>query len=78
MDNIFTICIHDKAYSGLLINDLPIFIASERNMNNHNSDYQPMHIRNINENTLQNFKMILNADSWNNVLTENNDNNGYY
>ena len=40
-------------------------------MNHNNSDYQPMHIRNINENTLQNFKTMLNAESWNKVLNEN-------
>ena len=55
IDNIFTNCVNDYIYSGLLINDLsghlPIFIVNERNLNHNNSDYQPMHIRNINENT---------------------------
>ena len=54
IDNIFTNCINDDIYSCLLINDLsdhlPIFIVNERNMNHNNSDYQPMYIRNINEN----------------------------
>ena len=66
IDNIFTTCINDDIYSGLLINDLsdhlPIFIVNERNMNHNNSEYQPMYIRNINENTLQNLKMLLNAE----------------
>ena len=57
IDNIFTKSMIDYIYSGLLINDLndylPIFIVSERNMDHNNSDYQPMHIRNINENTLK-------------------------
>ena len=66
IDNIFTKCISDDIYCGLLINDitdhLPIFIVNERNMNHNNSDYQPMHIRNINENTLHKFKMLLNTE----------------
>ena len=48
IDNIFTNCINDDIYSGLLINDLsdhlPIFIVNERKMNHNNSDNQPMHI----------------------------------
>ena len=48
IDNIFTNCINDNIYSGLLINDLsdhlPIFIVNERNLNHNSSDYQPMHI----------------------------------
>ena len=80
IDNVFTNCINDDIYSGLLINDLsdslPIFIVNERNMNHNNSDYQPMHIKNINENTLQKFKMLLNA--WNKVLIENDTNKAYY
>ena len=67
IDNIFTNCINDEIYSGLLINDLsdhlPIFIISEKNIDQNNNDYHPMYIRNINENTLQNYKMLLNAES---------------
>ena len=59
IDNIFTNSKNDDVYNGLLINDLseylPIFIISERNMNHNNGDHQPMYIRDINENTLQNF-----------------------
>ena len=60
IDNIFTNCINYDIYSDLLINDLsdhlPIFIVNERNMNHNNSDYQPMHIGNINENTYKTLK----------------------
>ena len=60
IDNTFTNCINDDIYSGLLINDLsdhpPIFIINERNLDHNNSDYQPIHIRNINENTIKNLK----------------------
>ena len=55
IDYIFTNCINDNIYSGLLINDLsdhlPTFIVNERNMNHNSSDFQPMHIRIMNENT---------------------------
>ena len=48
IDNIFTNCINDDIYNGLLINDLidhlPIFIVIERSINHNNSDYQPMHM----------------------------------
>ena len=81
IDNILTNSINVDIYCGLLINDqsdhLPLFIVCKRNMNNNNSVYQPMHIRNINENTLQNCKMMLNAESWNKVLNENNTNKAY-
>ena len=46
-------------------------------MNHNNSDYQPMHIRNINDNTLQKLNMLLNAESRNKVLIENDTNNVY-
>ena len=82
IDNIFTNSINDNIYSGLLINNLSghlvIFIAIEGNMNHNNSDYQPMNIRNINENTLHNYNMMLNAESWNKVLIENDTNKAYY
>ena len=49
-----------KIYSSLLINDLcdhlPIFNISEKSIDQNNNDYHPMYIRNINKNTLQNFK----------------------
>ena len=36
-----------------------------------------MYIRNINENAMLKFKMLLNAESWNKVLIENDTNKAY-
>ena len=43
-------------------------------MNHNKIDYHRMNIRHINENT---FEMMLNAESWNKVLIENDTNKVY-